>query len=88
MFNTLFWIAAAERALKTLAQTLVALIGANAVSVMDLDWPQMLGVAGTAAVVSILTSLASAPFGKNDGPSLVDEALVDPNSGADLEVEN
>lgn len=88
MFNFYFWVAAAERALKTLAQTLVALIGANAVSVMELDWPQMLGVAGTAAVVSILTSLASAPFGANNGPSLVDEGIIDPNSGADLEVEN
>jgi hypothetical protein len=75
MYTLPFWAAAAERALKTLAQTLVALIGANAVSVMELDWPQMLGVAATAAVVSVLTSVASAPFG-NNGPSLADEGLI------------
>lgn len=75
MYDIRFWAAAAERALKTLAQTLVALIGANAVSILDLDWANMFGVAATAAVVSVLTSVASAPFG-NNGPSLVDEELV------------
>lgn len=75
MYDIRFWGAAAERALKTLAQTLVALIGANAVSILDLDWANMLGVSATAAIVSVLTSVASAPFG-NNGPSLVDEQLV------------
>ena len=75
MFSTAFWSATAERALKTLAQTLVALIGANAVSVMELDWTQMLGVAGTATILSVLSSVASAKFG-NSGPSLSDETLA------------
>lgn len=83
MFDFQFWIAASERALKTLAQTLVALIGANAVSVMELDWAQMLGVAATAAVVSVLTSLASAPFG-NSGPSLVGEGLIEPEKDGEV----
>lgn len=74
MYDIRFWKAAGERAVKTLAQTLVALIGANAVSVMDLDWGQMLGVAGTATILSVLTSIASANFG-NTGPSLADETI-------------
>lgn len=47
------------RALRTFCQTLVALIGADQVSIVDLDWLGMLSVAATAAVVSILTSIAT-----------------------------
>lgn len=74
MYDIRFWKAAGERAVKTLAQTLVALIGANAVSIMELDWGQMLGVAATATVLSFLTSIASAQFGPT-GPSLADETI-------------
>ena len=75
MFDQRFWIAAAERAVKTFAQTLVALIGTGAVGVMDLDWLQMLSVAATATILSVLTSVASANFGANPGPSLADETI-------------
>lgn len=74
MYDIRFWRAAGERAIKTLAQTLVALIGANAASIMELDWGQILGVAATATVLSILTSVASANFGPT-GPSLADETV-------------
>jgi hypothetical protein len=70
-----FWIASAERSIKTFAQALVALIGTTAMSVIDLDWAQMLGVSATAAIVSLLTSIASANLGPNYGPSLVDETV-------------
>lgn len=53
--------AAAVRCLKTAAQAAVALIGANAVSVLALDWPQIVGVSITAAIVSLLTSVAGLP---------------------------
>ncbi len=53
--------AAAVRCLKTAAQTAVALIGANTVSVTALDWPQIVGVSVTAAIVSLLTSVAGLP---------------------------
>ena len=53
--------AAGIRAIKTGAQTLVALIGTGAVSVTSLDWAQMLGDAVTAMVVSVLTSVAGVP---------------------------
>lgn len=56
-----FWKAAGVRAIKTFAQTLVALIGTTAVSITALDWAQILGVGATAAVLSILTSLAGLP---------------------------
>ncbi len=63
--NETYWMAWAKaaliRALKTAAQTLAALIGTGAISIIELDWMQMLGVTATAAVLSVLTSLAGLP---------------------------
>ena len=59
--NGKWWAAAGVRCLKTGAQTLASLIGTGAVGVLDLDWPQMLGVTATAMVLSLLTSLAGLP---------------------------
>lgn len=73
----LFWIAAGERAVKTFAQSLVALFVAG-VTVLTIDWQQALAVSATAAVVSVLTSIASVRLGPFEGPSLVDEAVVEP----------
>ena len=73
----LFWIAAGERALKTFAQSLVALFAAGGTS-LNIDWQQALAVAATAAVVSVLTSVASVRLGQFEGPSLAGEAVVEP----------
>lgn len=55
------WGAAAiVRALKTAAQTAVALIGTGAVGFTDLDWVRIASVSGVAAVLSLLTSIATA----------------------------
>ena len=59
--NVEWWKAAGIRAAKTAAQTLVALLGTNAVSIVSVDWVQMLGVALTAAVLSMLTSIGGLP---------------------------
>ena len=72
-----FWIAAGERAVKTFAQSLVALFVAG-VTVLTLDWQQALAVSATAALVSILTSVASLRLGPFEGPSLAGEAVVEP----------
>jgi hypothetical protein len=78
-----FWIASTlERAIKTFAQALVAVFAAG-VTILDIDWGQSLAVAGTAAVLSILTSVASLRLGRFDGPSLADEAVVEPVFGDD-----
>lgn len=61
--------ATTERAVKTFCQSAVALITANATGLLDVDWAQLASVSGLAALVSVLTSIASAPFG-GDGPSL------------------
>ena len=60
IFTRAFWIDAAERAIKTAAQAAVALIGAVQVSIIALDGGAIVGVAATAGLVSLLTSIASA----------------------------
>lgn len=63
------WLrAAAIRALKTAAQTAVALIGTNAAGITGVDWIGVASGAALAGVVSILTSVAGIPE-VNDGVS-------------------
>jgi len=55
------WLKAAGiRALKTMAQTAVAMIPA-AVTIMAVDWATVAGTALLAGVASVLTSLAGLP---------------------------
>ena len=79
MFTKDFVLAVLERALKTFAQALVAVFAAGAVTVLDVDWTQALAVSGTAAVISVLTSIVSANIG-NYGPSLATESVATDNS--------
>lgn len=54
-------VAAAVRAVKTAAQTAVALIGTNAVGITEVDWVAVGSAAALAAVLSVLTSVAGLP---------------------------
>ena len=74
--DKVFWIATGERALKTFSQALVALFVAG-VTVLNVDWQQALAVSATAALVSVLTSIASVRLGSFEGPSLAGEAVVE-----------
>jgi len=74
MNTSAFWAATGERAVKTFAQTLIALIGAGAISIVAIPWPDNLGIAATATLLSVLTSLVSSTVG-NPGPSLATEVL-------------
>lgn len=56
------WVKAAlVRAIKTAAQTAVALIGTNAIGITGVDWMAVASAAALAAVVSLLTSIAGIP---------------------------
>lgn len=72
-----FWRETAERALKTFAQVLLALLISDAAvptNIFSIDWVPTLGISLAAALISVLTSIASAksPFGTPGSPSLVD----------------
>lgn len=56
--NKQFWKAAAIRAIRTMAQTAVAMLPAAA-TITDVDWAVVLGTAALAGVGSVLTSLAT-----------------------------
>ena len=53
-----FWKAAGIRALRTMAQTAVAMIP-TAVTIAQVDWVAVTGTAALAGVVSLLTSIAT-----------------------------
>lgn len=57
---TSWWKAAAVRAVKTMAQTAVATIGAAAV-LSAVEWPVVVSAAVLAGVLSLLTSVAGLP---------------------------
>jgi hypothetical protein len=61
-------LAAAVRAVKTAAQTAVALIGTNAVGITEVDWVAVGSAAALAAVLSFLTSVAGIPEVEDGAP--------------------
>jgi hypothetical protein len=77
MFSTSFLIAAAERAVKAAAATLLAFLPANGLdAVPDLNWGDMLALSGYAALASLLFSVVSSQLGDNPGPSLANETIA------------
>lgn len=59
--NTVSWIkAAGVRAIKTLAQTMIATIGTTAV-LEDVNWAVVISASLLAALLSLLTSVAGLP---------------------------
>ena len=67
-----FAVDAAERAVKTVAQTAVSTIGVAALGILDVDWQAIASVSGLAGIVSVLTSIASRPLsGHPESASLV-----------------
>jgi len=78
MFTLAFWKAATERAVKTAAQTLLAvyLVGDVAFNAFEADWGNMAGIAAGAVFLSYLTSLASAAGDGN--PSATNAETIKP----------
>ena len=80
-----FLIDALERSLSTGAATVVALVSANGVDVMDANFLEMLAAGGMAAAVSFLKVMAAfvGPIGNADGslvrvpPVGTDDDLLD-----------
>lgn len=64
--NIDWWKAAGTRAIKTVAQSAIAIIGTNALGVTDVDWIAVASAATLAGIMSLLMSLAGLPEVKND----------------------
>ena len=72
MFSLSFWKDAVERAVKSAAQAvLLALGGSEVANLFTIDWRIALGAALAGALISLLTSIASAPFGERGSASLI-----------------
>ena len=60
-----YWIkwgkAALVRAIRTVCQTAVALIGTNAIGITEVNWVGVASGAALAGIVSLLTSLGGIP---------------------------
>jgi len=63
MWSKAFWRGAGERAVKTFGQALLTFFALGQADVLSVDWRVALAGAGTAALLSVLTSVASSPLG-------------------------
>jgi hypothetical protein len=77
-----FWLDTFERAAKTFCQVLAALLVSDGTGLLNSAWGDRCSVAGMAALVSLLTSVASAKVGADDSASLL-PADLDPPKGDD-----
>lgn len=66
MFTIKFWKDAAERAIRTAAQALLALWATDVTGVLAVDWVQAGSVAGLAALTSILMSIIATGVGDRE----------------------
>lgn len=72
MLTSAFWIGLADRAIKSFAQALLLLWGADqGLNILQVDFKGALGVALGAVVLSVLTSFISAPVGENGTTSFL-----------------
>jgi len=62
MFTLSFWRGAAERGIKTGAQTALAFFVIGTTGLLELDWVALGSVAGAAVVASVLTSISNPEF--------------------------
>lgn len=82
IFTTAFWSAAAERAIKTAAQTALVTIGADRLDVLTADWGAIASMSAGGAVLSVLMSVASDAY-SGGGPSLTNaETITNDEIGA------
>lgn len=58
LFSLEFWSYAGERAVKTVAQSALAVLGSGSVGLFTVDWVNLASVSLGAGLLSILTSVA------------------------------
>jgi len=68
-----FWIDTAERAIKTAAQTSLALLTIDGANLLSLTTEGFWSAVGLASLISVLTSVISSATGSSNSASLVVE---------------
>ena len=71
MYTLTFWKDAAERAIRTAAQALLALWATDVSGVLAVDWLQAGSVSALAALMSLLMSVAATGTGSRDSASVL-----------------
>lgn len=71
IWSAAFWTATAERAIRTFAQSLAAVLVAGATNLFDVDWPAALATAGLATLLAVLTAVAASGAGR-PGPGITE----------------
>ena len=61
VFTKQWFISAAIRAIKTMAQSAIAMLTGEQLGVLQVDWIAIASVVAMAGIISILTSLAGLP---------------------------
>lgn len=64
--KTTWFKAAGVRAVKTMAQSALAVLGSGMIGVLDVDWLNLISITIMAGVCSILTSIAGLPEVKEE----------------------
>lgn len=75
LWNLTFWSEAVQRAIRTFAQSLLAVLGGSAFNVWNASWTNALGVALGAAFLSLLMSVDRSS-GTDRKPEIVEEVAV------------
>lgn len=72
MLTAAFWTGTADRAVKSFAQALLLLWASDqGFNILEVSWPAALGLGGGAALLSVLTSIVSAPAGDKGSSSFL-----------------
>jgi len=77
MWTLDFWKDLGERAVKTFAQAMAAGLAAGVVGILDVPWVDVLSVSALVTLLSVLTSISSAPFSSKGTASLVTEIVYE-----------
>lgn len=70
MWTKIFWMDALDRAIRTFAQALLATVTVGD-AIYHVDWQAGLGIAATAAVASVLTSISTSKVGDAETAAIV-----------------
>jgi hypothetical protein len=77
MFTKAFWVATVERIVRGAAATFLAVYGADRADALHVNWGDIGVVTGSSALVTLALCLAGSFAGDNNGPSFVNEKVVE-----------